>query len=184
MTSAPLIVLNGPSSAGKTTLVKALQAQLPVQWLACGLDVFLDMLPQRVYQPPLWDQLLGRLSEGGPLAHDLVRDMHTAIAALARAGRPLLVDHVLLHEAWAADARKQWAGLPVLWVGVTCPLPELQRRERARGDRASGAAEAQHLRVHAHMTYDVMVDTHAQSIDACATTVVSALTGRAGAAAT
>ena len=40
-----VIVLNGTSSSGKTTLARALQAVLPDPWLTFGIDTLLGALP-------------------------------------------------------------------------------------------------------------------------------------------
>jgi chloramphenicol 3-O-phosphotransferase len=48
-----IILLNGTSSSGKTTLLKTLQAALPEPFLDSGLDRFLWMLPKRYLEPPL-----------------------------------------------------------------------------------------------------------------------------------
>ena len=166
------VILNGASSSGKSTLIKALHAALDGPWLAAGFDVFLDMLHTRYYRPPLFQRVLGNLSSGGDIAHSLVRGMHGSLAALAHAGHPLLVDHVLLHKAWVDDLRMQLAGLRVLWVGVHCPFDELVARERARGDRTIGAAAAQVEIVHMHAHYDIDVDTHALSAAECVEHIV------------
>ena len=70
----------------------------------------------------------------------------------------------------AATAR---AGNLVIFVGVYCPLEELERREKARGDRKPGQARIQFEQVHAQALYDVKVDTSVLSSDACAARVVS-----------
>ncbi|MEV0845150.1 hypothetical protein AB0J21_04535 [Streptomyces sp. NPDC049954] len=54
------------------------------------------------------------------------------------------------------------------WLAVRCPLPELEHRERARGDREPGLAAAQYEVVHAHGVHDVDVDTSTLSPHACA----------------
>lgn len=46
---------------------------------------------------------------------------------------------------------------------MRCPLPELERRERLRGDRPDGLAARQFSRVHAHGDYDVVVDSGERS---------------------
>jgi chloramphenicol 3-O phosphotransferase len=53
-------------------------------------------------------------------------------------------------------------------VAVRCPLEELLRRERARGDRSAGTAAAQYDVVHAHGDYDIEVDTSTHTADECA----------------
>jgi chloramphenicol 3-O phosphotransferase len=63
-------------------------------------------------------------------------------------------------------------------VGVRCDLAELQRREKARGDRGVGQALWQHERVHALGPYDLEVDTTATPPEACAEAILQALAAR------
>jgi chloramphenicol 3-O phosphotransferase len=56
----------------------------------------------------------------------------------------------------------------VYFVGVKCPLAELERREIARGDRQRGFATWQFDRVHQFGPYDLEIDTHANSPEQCA----------------
>jgi chloramphenicol 3-O phosphotransferase len=58
--------------------------------------------------------------------------------------------------------------LPVLFVGVRCPLHIAQQRELARGDRTPGQAANQIHLVHAHGVYDLEVDTSVLSSLECA----------------
>lgn len=44
-----IVFLNGTSSAGKTTLAKALQASLDEPYLCMGIDHFLSSVPQRLF---------------------------------------------------------------------------------------------------------------------------------------
>jgi hypothetical protein len=98
-----IVLLNGASSSGKSSIVRALQTVRDEPALDAGLDRFLWMLPKRYLEPPLWDQVLGRAVEAGAPGHRLVRGMHRAIAALSRAGCPVVADHVLVEPAWVAD---------------------------------------------------------------------------------
>jgi chloramphenicol 3-O-phosphotransferase len=63
-----IIVLNGASSAGRTSLLSAVQAALPDPFLDAGLDKFRWMLPSRYRRAPLWDDVLGRATQGGAAA--------------------------------------------------------------------------------------------------------------------
>ena len=47
-----IILLNGSSSAGKTTLTRALQQHHKNPLLALGIDLFCDMLPKNIYGMP------------------------------------------------------------------------------------------------------------------------------------
>ena len=62
-----------------------------------------------------------------------------------------------------------------LWVGVHCPLPIAEQRERERGDRTVGTVRGQYAVVHAHRTYDLDVDTSAATPRECAEAILTAL---------
>lgn len=70
------------------------------------------------------------------------------------AGNNLVVGYVMK----TAEQRRQLASLlspfDVFYVGVHCSLPELERRERQRGDRRAGDARQDHETVHTFGAYD------------------------------
>ncbi|MBW7882379.1 MAG: chloramphenicol phosphotransferase [Caldilineaceae bacterium] len=172
-----IIILNGASSSGKTTLVKALQQRFEEPLLDAGLDRFLWMLPGRYLNCPLWDDVLGRAVAAGETGHRLVSGMHQAIAALARSGNHVVADHVLVEPAWVNHCARVLAGLPAYLIGVHCPLPVLEAREQSRKDRTLGQARAQFPLVHAHCIYDFEVDTDRASPAACAEAIHAYVTG-------
>ena len=172
MTVAPgrIILVNGTSSSGKTTIVKALQAALPELWLEMGIDRFAYALPGRILGRPTWPQLFQYVRPAGradgqftiettALGQRFISGMHATAAALADAGLNVIVDHVLLEGAWLDECARLWADFDVLLVGVRCPLDVVLERERERKDRTLGQAEAQFAVVHRWGTYDVEVDT-------------------------
>lgn len=161
-----VLVLNGTSSAGKTSLAHALQERWPGPLLEAGLDRHLTMLPRR-YLGAAWPEVFGyRMSgelvahvEPGPVGDRLARAMHRSVAALAGAGMDVVVDHVLLTSQWAFDLAAALDGVTAVLVGVRCEPPVLVEREQSRGERTLGQAQAQLPLVHAHGAYDVEVDT-------------------------
>ena len=154
-----IIVLNGASSAGKTSLLEALQVALPSPFLHAGLDKFLWMLPSRYRRAPLWNEVLGQATRAGAEGHRLVESMHHAMAALARSGSNVVADHVLIEPGWLPHCTEVLQGPPTLFVGVVCPLVVLEERERARKDRTLGQAKLQHDLVHRDARYDIVIDT-------------------------
>ena len=181
-----IVVLNGTSSSGKSTLAKALQDLLPKPALLVGIDTFVFALPRRfVNDPAHWaevfsyeyvDGVIDRVTPA-PLGDRLVRGLHRAVAALAEDGLDVVVDHVLLSQDWADDLAACVASYDVLRVGVTCPVDVLDEREAARGDRTVGQARAQHAVVHTFLDYDVVVDTSVDSPEECARRVAAQVLG-------
>lgn len=175
MESGTVIIVNGASSSGKTSIVKALQASFEEPYLDAGLDRFLWMLPGRYLNRPLWDDVLGLATSAGHTGHRLVRGMHRAIAALAYAGNNVVADHVLVEPAWASDIAGCLGDLNAWLVGVNCPLEMLIEREKARNDRTLGQAQAQYDLVHRYATYDLEVDTSVLTPEQCAEAIHGAI---------
>jgi chloramphenicol 3-O phosphotransferase len=158
-----IIFLNGASSSGKTVLSKALQSILEEPYLHISIDRFLDMLPPRYIeeerQTELTEEDIAMLSNYVPR---IVRSFHESVAVLAANGVNVIVDHVLQEPNWLSECVALWQDCTVLFVGVMCPLEELERRERER-DREPGTARKQSEIVHAHGIYDLEVDTARQN---------------------
>ncbi|MBN1318868.1 MAG: hypothetical protein JXA42_25530 [Anaerolineales bacterium] len=168
MPTGKIIILNGTSSSGKTSILKVMQDILNEPFLEAGIDKFIWMLPKRYLDRPLWDEVMGLGAEAGPVGHRLVSGMHQTIAALSRSGNNVIADHVLVESKWMEECAKLFSVLDALFVGVRCPLEVLEQREAARNDRTLGQARAQYNLVHAHGIYDLEVDTAACSAEACA----------------
>ncbi len=189
---ATTIVLNGPSSAGKSSLGAALQRAWDGPLLVTGVDSFLAGFPEHLFSLPGDDGLPGVATSGirivpgrGPapswipaLGQDgllLMRAAHRAWRSVSEAGLDQVIDHVLLDAATRDDALEVLTGPDVLWVGVYCNVEELVRRELERGDRFPGFASGTWAQVHEGMTYDLSLDTTTSTTDACAAKVLAAL---------
>jgi chloramphenicol 3-O phosphotransferase len=168
MTNGTIIILNGASSSGKTSIVKALQDILDEPYIDAGLDKFLWMLPGRYLERPLWDEVLGQADHAGSVGHRLVAGMHQSILALSMAGNNVIADHVLVEPLWLGQCISLFCSLPAYFIGVRCPLEVLEQREQLRRNRTWGQARAQYDLVHAHHIYDLEVDTAVYSPVECA----------------
>jgi len=173
-----VIVLNGGSSSGKSSIVTRLQRILPDQWLALGVDTFLTGLPARMggdAEGIVFDDD-GRITTGGDFTA-LENAWMAGVAAMVRAGAPVIVDDVFLG---GAGSQGRWRGaldgLDVLWVGVRCDPEVAEAREAARRDRIGGMARQQAGLVHQGVAYDVEVDTGERSADEVAATIAAAVT--------
>lgn len=165
---ADIIILNGTSSAGKSTLAKALQAQFDTPYLHAGIDNYIFMLPKKYLNPPLWDAIFHYVYtpegvidaiETGEMGQKLISAMHHSVKALADAGFNVIVDHVILDRMWLPEMAQLFSAHRTWLVGVLCPLVVVEQREKERKDRTLGQARAQYDVVHAHVGYDYEVDT-------------------------
>ena len=189
---ATTIVLNGPSSAGKTSIGAALQIAWHGPLLVTGIDTFLAGFPDHLFSLPDDDGLPGAATSGGyvvpgrgpepswvlalgPDGRLLMRAAHRAWRAVAEAGLDQVIDHVILDAATRDDALEVLTGPDVLWVGVHCDVDELIRREIARADRFRGFASGTSALVHDDLPYDLTVDTTDSTPSECAGQILGAL---------
>lgn len=163
-----VIVLNGASSSGKTSILNQLQGLLVEPYLNVGIDKFIWMLPKRYLDRPLWDNVLGLATESGAMGSRLFSSMHKVIQLLSLEGMNVVADHVMVEPEWVGECARLFSPLPAYFVGVQCPLEVLIQREFARKDRTLGQAEAQFPLVHKDIIYDLVVDTSLLSIEECA----------------
>lgn len=158
-----IIFLNGTSSSGKSTIARALQETLEEPYLHVSVDSFLSMLPQKYAD-------LSK-SENYRAIYKAVSGMHHCVATLAAAGNNVIVDTVLENKDNLAECVFILAHYRVTFVGVFCPLEELEHRERSRDDRFAGMAKSQFDQVHIHRIYDLEVDTSVESPQQIADTI-------------
>jgi chloramphenicol 3-O phosphotransferase len=162
-----IIVLNGTSSAGKSSIAKAWVAAQPGSWLCCGLDLMQDMLAARYFERPVWGNILGVRGRDEAVAHTLVRGLHASLAAMSREGISAIADHVLFWPEWVGWLARALHDRPAYLVGVRCPLEVAVAREQSRKNRTLGQVAEQYDVVHAHCSYDVEVDTSVLATEQC-----------------
>src|SRR5262249_16210086 len=97
-----------------------------------------------------------------------IAGFHGCIAALVKAGNKVIVDTVLDTKESMEECACLFEPYHTLWVGVHCPLEELERREKTRGDRDMGLAKQQLPVVHLHARYDIEINTLENSPEQCA----------------
>lgn len=169
-----VVVLNGTSSSGKTTIARAVQElALPRLFLNISIDTILYTLPPSV---------VARMERGEPASVpflELVRGFCACVRELAALGHDLVVDHAVSTEAEAEMLRAAVADFDVLMVGIDCPVDVLNERERLRGDRRPGLAALQCERVHQWFAYDLRIDSARVSADDAARQILAAVKRRA-----
>jgi chloramphenicol 3-O phosphotransferase len=175
MSAAKVILLNGPGSAGKTTLAKALQRVTTEPFLHVSMDTFLEMPPPRHDNHPDTFHWTTTDEDGhprtafrtGPKGAALMRGFRQSIAGLAAEGWNVIADDVAVASDWQ-DYRVRLAPYAFSTVKVHAPLEVLEAREIARGDRMHGLARDQWQHIHAGIDYDFEVDTGTLAPEAAA----------------
>jgi chloramphenicol 3-O phosphotransferase len=172
------VILNGAPRSGKSSIATAIQNTFEGVWINLGVDHFKLMTPDR-YQPGMGLRPGGERPDLEPLIVLLYHAMYEAIAAHSRLGLNVVVD-VAHHDSYSVPrgilfhCARQLMGLPVLFVGVRCPLTVVMERRAATWGVSSddGTVPApvslwQDV-VHLPGIYDLEVNTSALSPQACA----------------
>lgn len=144
-----IILLNGTSSSGKTSIARSLQLLLPTPWIYLSADVVLGGYP---FDHPAADST----SVWRPLGHQF----YETVSRFAAAGFDVIAEQVFQNPLQLEDAVEVMAEDRVWFVGVRCDLEVAEVRERSRHDgTALGTARAQVDKVHRHVRYDIEVDS-------------------------
>ena len=167
MTTGRIILLNGASSAGKSSIGRALLPLLSDPWFLVPGDA-IGAMRSTVHTRILDDAEIGEMLRRTRLGY------HRAVAALASAGNDVIMDYPLSEQWRLDDLLETLEGYDVTLVEVRCTPAELERRERDRGDRPVGLARSQTF-VYAHGDCDIAVDTTNAGPDECATMIVDTM---------
>lgn len=151
--SGRIILLNGASSSGKSSVARAVQARIEEPFWHISIDHLRDsgVLPTaRIRSGEFqWASMRDAFFEG----------FEQSLLAYARCGNNLIVEHIMESRAWLLRLTRLLEGQDVFFVGLHCDLAELERREIARGDRRIGDARRDYHQIHSYCRYDVELDS-------------------------
>lgn len=175
-TPGQIVILNGTPRSGKSSIAGVIQNTFEGVWMNMGVDRFMQMTPER-YRPGIGLRPGGERPDLEPLIVTLYRAMYESIASHSRLGLNVVVD-VGHHDAYSVplailnNAALQLQGLPVLFVGVRCPLDVIMERRRATWGAGDGTVPPPvrlwQETVHVPGIYDLEVDTSVLSPEQCA----------------
>ena len=157
-----VILLNGASSAGKSTLARSMQRLMKVDAMIFSMDDYLTMSRGR------HENALDAVRETGL---PFIESFHAAIAEAARKGALVIVDHVIGEShAWVQDLLNRLSGIPRALIKVDCREDILLERERNRTDRTPDPAHAerQYGSIHQNFPHDFSIDTSEATPRECA----------------
>jgi chloramphenicol 3-O phosphotransferase len=178
-TLGQIVILNGTPRSGKSSIATVIQNTFEGVWMNLGVDQFKQMTPER-YQPGIGLRPGGERPDLEPLIVILYRAMYEAIAMHSRMGLNVVVD-VGHHDAYSVPrgilpkCARLLKGLPVLFVGVRCPIEVIMERRIVTwhvGYDDDGSVPRPvslwQKAVHAPGVYDLEVDTSVLSSEECA----------------
>ena len=165
---AQAILLNGPSSSGKSTLAKVLRdlirEKTSENYQVVSIDDFMDTDPmETIYEDDVY-----------AVSGDLCR----SALEILRTGSGVIIDHVITSERIFTQLEEMLHAYPLRLVRITCAPEILREREQARGDRCSGSAEASAEYLYPKDGYDLTVDSGRMAPEGCASQIFESLGGR------
>ena len=124
--------MNGAPRSGKSSIAAAIQKSFDGVWLNLGMDRYKQMIPEK-YQPGIGLRPGGETPGLEPLIVELYGALYESIALHSRLGINIVSDSA--HHDWYSrplnilpNCARQLAGLPVLFVGIRCPIEVIMRR--------------------------------------------------------
>lgn len=176
-----VIILNGPSAAGKSSIQKELQKlMMPNLWIKVGIDNLFDApMPDITLENMVFWQSKNSIrwvttdkdkndnqiitlfvgEQGDKVAYG----MNSAITAYAKNGCNVVVDYIAYKKEWADDLQRKLQGIKNYWVKVAISLHTLEDRESARATSPKGHARSHYDTVYWDVKYDLEVNSEHDS---------------------
>ena len=175
-----IVILNGAPRSGKSSIVAEVQATFNGVWINLGVDRYMQCTPER-YQPGIGLRPGGERPDLEPLVATLYVALYESIAAHSRLGLNVVVD-VGHHDAYSRplntlySGAKRLSGLPVLFVGIHCPIESIMDRRRESSSASNSPVystaplpvQMWQQAVHLPGVYDMELDTSKLTSQACA----------------
>ena len=155
MPGTRLVVIEGCSGSGKSSLARALQERLlPRQWLHFSVDTVLYCLPGPVLDRANLQNDWSAVDTGA-----VTRAAYGCLGVLLEQGNAVIFDCVVMTERRARDMLIALQAHRPMLVRLTCSWDEIRRRTLARGDRTLEEAEHGFRSSGLHLVADHEFDT-------------------------
>ncbi|PCI74131.1 hypothetical protein COB28_02105 [Candidatus Dependentiae bacterium] len=186
-----VIFINGPSSAGKTSLTHAIQELSEIPFLQIGIDKIIGLMPKKhndfikSYHPNnspskegFWFESEDSINQkliSGPYAQKVSTLLLNIAETIIEQEHNLIVDEIVLTDSiW-----KQWQNIlapyQTIFIGITCHDNILTQREQIRKNRMLGSAITQSKLIHIKKQYNLLLDSTSQSSETLAQIVLKHL---------
>ncbi len=163
-----VILLNGTSSAGKTSIAKKLQEQFNEPLLYLGYDHFVTILPDKFLGDSVNSQEgVQYVYKGekkvsikyGPIGKRISKIARQSMKNYVDAGFSIVIDEVLFDNDVLKDYLRLFKRNKVYFVSIKPSLITAEGREKERGDRKLGLARGLYEIVYDNKVYDFEIDS-------------------------
>ncbi len=161
-----VIILNGTSSAGKSSIAQKLLDKLKEPYFIFGVDRFLE--------PSMPIRLNMDIPEDLEIIDRSLSGFNKALGCYAQEIDFMIVDHVLQKPQRIIELAEALQYSEVYFVGVTAPLEIIEAREKLRNDRQLGTARSQYEQFRKYQ-YDILIDTSKCTAEEAADKIIANL---------
>lgn len=157
-----VILLNGASSSGKSTLANNVQSLIRgkrnEEYVVISIDDFLEMSrDEKIYEDDVYE-INSKLCD-------------KAIETL-KVKDGIIIDHVITSERIFNELIDKLKSYKIYLIHVTCPLKELIKRESERKNRCLGSAEESNKYLYPKDGYSLKIDTFELSAKECGLKII------------
>lgn len=170
MDKGRIIFLNGVTSAGKTSIVDALQSRKEVFFYVVANDLFEEMVGEKYLRENYWKYL-----------SDVIIMMYHTAKLFSDQGKNVIIDGILVEQP---ELKPHYEQLRTILkentldiVEVYCPLEICRKRNIQRGDRYENQSDEQNAIMAEGITYSCKVETHSNTPEECAEIILKDLFG-------
>ena len=168
MEKGHIIFLNGVTSAGKTSIVEALQERDDIFFYVVANDLFQEMVGDKYLRENYWKYL-----------SEVIIMMYHSAKLYSDMGKNILIDGILVEREEITPHYLRLLEIlknnPLDLVEVYCPLDVCRKRNIVRGDRYENQSDEQHKLMAKNIEYTLRVYTSLFSADECAEIIVKKL---------
>ena len=185
-----IVLINGPSSSGKSTLIDLLVKKSNKEYIKVAFDDILYLIHKINWSKQLLSIIgenkfknkkeyfyyndesnqntnLYRIKFNNSYT-ELLYSMHSFWKILIDNDFNIIIDHIFLYENWYRDFSSKINIHNCINIGTFCDVNILNQREINRGDRPLGVAERSSQLVHNHkIEYDLKLNTDKMNIEDC-----------------
>ncbi|WP_151733397.1 chloramphenicol phosphotransferase CPT family protein [Paenibacillus tengchongensis] len=169
-----VVLMNGTSSSGKTSISMELTKQKGIPFHRLSIDDFFGNYNDFIDNKFPDIEPTREVDDVGKILFDPINSLYFAtIKLFSEMGLNVIVDTVFDNDKRFNDCLDLLFDHPTLFVGVLCSKEELTRREQIRGDRQIGLASSQYDKVYSFKEYDLEVNTEEMNPTECADKILS-----------
>ncbi len=167
-----IVLLNGPSSSGKSSICKAFQYSINQPFLTLGVDTFISMMPQKYLSYGEKSQegcyfIKSKNNYGvtvschsGTFGDLVFKTAIDIVELMGDNGLNIIIDEVIWSDERMYEYKNILIKHNVLFIKVFCERYSAQERELLRGDREIGLANNQIDKIASmKFQYDLEINT-------------------------